>query len=130
MLNTHITLSNEKINDMMTYSKGLENQISQLASMLKEFANLSSLTSQGLDPKSSMNAIVTRSGRILESGVSKKSDSKESPSKDPIENEGDESPLVEKIDEEQVEKVKEKVREVIKPKLPYTQKFNRHKLNE
>ncbi|XP_021722840.1 uncharacterized protein LOC110690322 [Chenopodium quinoa] len=77
-----------------------------------------------------MDAIVTRSGRVLESGVPKKSDARESTSKSPIEIEGDEGPIIEKIEEEQVERVKEKEKELYKPKLPYPQKYNRHKLDE
>ncbi|XP_021724214.1 uncharacterized protein LOC110691579 [Chenopodium quinoa] len=103
-----------------------ETQIIQLAITSKKHATLSSIPSQGLDPKEPACSITTRSGRVLESEVSKKSDAKESP----IENEGDESPLVEEVAKEQVEKVKEKEKEVYKPKLPYPKKFNRHKLDE
>ena len=65
--------SDKKFNDMMAHSKMLENQISQLANVLKEHASPSSLPSQGLDPKRPINAIVTRSGRILENVEPKKS---------------------------------------------------------
>ncbi|XP_021767607.1 TBC1 domain family member 5 homolog A-like [Chenopodium quinoa] len=130
LLNTYITLSNEKFNDMLTYHRGLETQISQLASEFKEFTNLPSLNSPILDPKSPTNAIVTRSGRVRKSEDSKKSDAKESPRKVQMENEGNENTLVEEVNKEQVEKVKEREREVYKPKLPYPKKFNRHKLDE
>ncbi|XP_021734388.1 uncharacterized protein LOC110701101 [Chenopodium quinoa] len=125
-----MTLSNEKFNDMLTCHKGLESQISQLANEFKEFTNLSSLTSQSLDLKSPMNAIVTRSGRVLKSEISKKSDIKDSHSNGQIENEGEENTLVEEVNNKQVEKVKEREREVYKPKLPYPQKFNRHNLDK
>ncbi|XP_021730841.1 uncharacterized protein DDB_G0280315-like [Chenopodium quinoa] len=100
LLDIYMTLSNEKFNDMLTCHKGLENQISQLANEFKEFTNLSSLTSQSLDLKSPMNAIVTRSGRVLKSEISKKSDAKDSPSNGQIENEGDENTLVEEVNKE------------------------------
>ncbi|XP_021745342.1 uncharacterized protein LOC110711271 [Chenopodium quinoa] len=48
-----------------------------------------------------MNAIVTRSGRILKSEISKKSDAKNSPSNGQIGNEGDENTLVEEVNKEQ-----------------------------
>ncbi|XP_021770254.1 uncharacterized protein LOC110734410 [Chenopodium quinoa] len=130
LLDIYMNLSNEKFNDMLTYHKRLEIIISQLASEFKEFINHSSLTSLSLDPKSPMNAIVTRSGRVLKSEISKKSDAKDSPSNGQIENEEDESTLVKEVNKEQVEKVKEREGEVYKPKLPYHQKFNRHKFDE
>ncbi|XP_021728387.1 uncharacterized protein LOC110695466 [Chenopodium quinoa] len=77
-----------------------------------------------------MNAIVTRGGRVLKSEISKKSDANDSPSNGQIENEGDENTLVEEVNKEQVENVKEREREFYKPKLPYPQKFNRHNLDK
>ncbi|XP_021747878.1 uncharacterized protein LOC110713738 [Chenopodium quinoa] len=101
-LNDYISSSNKMFHDMLTHGKMLETQIFQLANTSKENATLSSLPSQGIDLKE--------------------------PS--PIENEGDESPLDEEVAKEHVEKVKEKEKEVYKPKFPYPQKFNRHKLDE
>ncbi|XP_021771202.1 uncharacterized protein LOC110735335 [Chenopodium quinoa] len=100
LLDTKMTLSNGKFNDMLTCHKGLENQISQLANEFKEFTNLSSLSSQSLDLKSPMNAIVTRSGRVRKSEISKKSDVNDSPRNGQIENEGDENTLGHKLDEQ------------------------------
>ena len=131
LLESYMVVNDEKFNDMLIQNKELGNRLSQLASDFKEFKNSSSLfTSLSLDSKNPMDAIVTRSGRVLESEVPKKSDARESTSKSLIEIEGDESPLIEKIDEEQVERVKEKEKELYKPKLPHPQKYNRHKLDE
>ncbi|XP_021721353.1 uncharacterized protein LOC110688909 [Chenopodium quinoa] len=130
ILETYMALNDEKFNHMLTYNKDLGDKLSQLANVFKEFADSSSLTSPILNSKNPMDAIVTRSGRVLEGGVPKKSDASESTSKSPIEIEGDECPLSEKVDEEQVERVKEKEKELYKPKLPYPQGYNRHKLDE
>ena len=72
LLNTYMTVSDKKFNEMMTHNKMLENQISQLANALKDHASPSSLPSQGLDPKRPVNAIVRRSGKVLEESLPKK----------------------------------------------------------
>ncbi|XP_021726672.1 uncharacterized protein LOC110693827 [Chenopodium quinoa] len=131
LIESYMAVNDEKFNDMLIQNKELGNRFSKLASDFKEFKNSSSsLTSLNLDSKNSIDAIVTRNGRVLESGVPKNSDARESTSKSPIEIEGDEGPIIEKIEEEQVERVKEKKKELYKPKLPYPQKYNRHKLDE
>ncbi|XP_021754936.1 uncharacterized protein LOC110720242 [Chenopodium quinoa] len=75
-----------------------------------------------------MNAIMTRNGRILKDNVPKRNLTKESSSDVLVDDEGDREPLSEVIDEKPCEKEKEK--EVVKPNLPYPQKFMRHKLDE
>ncbi|XP_021729887.1 uncharacterized protein LOC110696861 [Chenopodium quinoa] len=123
-----MAVSDKKFNEMMTHNKMLENQISQLASALKDQASPSSLPSQGLDPKKPVNAIVTRSGKVLEERLHRRSDNKEVSKEVLIENEGSRASLDEVVVETPREVRVEK--EILKPKLPYPQKFMRHKLDE
>ncbi|XP_021745346.1 uncharacterized protein LOC110711274 [Chenopodium quinoa] len=123
-----MAVSDKKFNKMITHNKMLENQISQLASALKDQESPSYLPSQGLDPMKPVNAIVTRSGKVLEEIFPRRSDNKEVPKEVLVENEGSRASLdevvVETLREVRVEK------EIVKPKLPYPQKFMRHKLDE
>ncbi|XP_021721950.1 uncharacterized protein LOC110689470 [Chenopodium quinoa] len=123
-----MAVSDKKFNEMMTHNKMLENKISQLASALKDQASPSSLPSQGLDPKKSVNAIVTRSGKVLEESLPRRSENKEVPKEVLVENEGSRAYLDEVVVEIPREVRVEK--EIVKPKLPYPQKFMRHKLDE
>ncbi|XP_021767602.1 uncharacterized protein LOC110731991 [Chenopodium quinoa] len=68
-----MAVSDKKCNEVMTHNKMLENQISHLANALKYHASPYSLPSQGLDPKRPVNAIVTRSGKVLEDNLPRKS---------------------------------------------------------
>ncbi|XP_021749475.1 uncharacterized protein LOC110715213 [Chenopodium quinoa] len=123
-----MAVSDKKFNEMMTHNKMLENQISQLANALKDHASPSSLPSQVLDPKKHVNAIVTRSGKVLEERLPRKGEDKEIPKKALVENEGDRASLDEVVVETPREVRVEK--EIVKPKLPYPQKFMRRKLDE
>ncbi|XP_021759104.1 uncharacterized protein LOC110723998 [Chenopodium quinoa] len=123
-----MAVSDKKFNEMMTHNKMLENQISQLANALKDHASPSSLPSQGLDPKKHVNAIVTRSGKVLEERLPRKGEDKKIPKKALVENEGVRASLDEVVVETPREVRVEK--EIVKPKLPYPQKFMRHKLDE
>ncbi|XP_021776354.1 uncharacterized protein LOC110740185 [Chenopodium quinoa] len=130
LLNTYISVSDKKFNEMMTQNKMLENQISKLASALKDNARPSSLPSQALDPNKPVYSITTKSGKVLEERVSKRSQEKEKAS-DSFDD--DEHDVSSKKSESSNEKAKEKERmqdEVIKPKLLYPQKFMWHKLDE
>ncbi|XP_021775709.1 uncharacterized protein LOC110739561 [Chenopodium quinoa] len=125
-----MSVSDKKFNEMMTHNKMLENQIPNLASALKDNTSPSSLPSQGLDPKEPVYYITTRSGIVLEDRVSKRSQEKEKVS-DLFDDE--EHNVSSKKGESSNEKANKKDRmqdEVIKPKLPYPQKFTRHKLDE
>ncbi|XP_021763657.1 uncharacterized protein LOC110728292 [Chenopodium quinoa] len=123
-----MAISDKKFNEMMTHNKMIENQISQLAIDLKDQASPSSLPSQGLDPKKPVNAIVTRSGKVLEERLPRTSDNKEVPKEVLVENEGSRASLDDVVVETPREVRVEK--EIVKPKLPYPQKFMRHKLDE
>ncbi|XP_021775317.1 uncharacterized protein LOC110739161 [Chenopodium quinoa] len=123
-----MVVSDKKFNEMITYNKKLENKISQLANALKDHASHSSLPSQGLDPKKPVNAIVTRSGKVLEERLPRKGKDKEIPKEALVENEGDRASLDEVVVETPREVRVEK--EIVKPKLPYPQKFMRQKLDE
>ena len=57
--------SDKKFIEVMTHNKMLETQISQLASAIKDGVGVSKLPPQGIDPKNSVNAITTRSGKTL-----------------------------------------------------------------
>ncbi|XP_021734974.1 uncharacterized protein LOC110701669 [Chenopodium quinoa] len=81
-----------------------------------------------LDPKKPVNAIVTRSGKVLEERLPRRSEDKEVPKEALVENEGDKASLDEVVVETPREVRVEK--EIVKPKLPYPQKFMRHKLDE
>ncbi|XP_021727797.1 uncharacterized protein LOC110694904 [Chenopodium quinoa] len=109
--------SDKKFNEMMTPNKILENQISQLSSALKDKASPSSLPSQRLDPKKPVNAIVTRSGKVLEERFPRRSDNKEVPKEVLFENEGSRAYLDEIVVETPREVKVEK--EIMKPKLIY-----------
>ncbi|XP_021718880.1 uncharacterized protein LOC110686578 [Chenopodium quinoa] len=123
-----MVVSDKKFNEMMTHNKMLENQMSQLANVLKDHASPSSLPSQGLDPKKHVNAIVTRSGKVLEERLPRKDEDKEIPKKALVDNEGVRASLDEVVVETPRDVRVEK--EIVKPKLPYPQKFMRHKLDE
>ncbi|XP_021715210.1 uncharacterized protein LOC110683170 [Chenopodium quinoa] len=89
ILNTYMSVSDKKFNEMMTHNKMLETQITQLANTLKDCASPSSLPSQGVDSKKPIYSITIRSGRMLEERVScnneedeKKSDSNEEKERD------------------------------------------------
>ncbi|XP_021739497.1 eukaryotic peptide chain release factor GTP-binding subunit-like [Chenopodium quinoa] len=117
LLNTYMAVSDKKFNEMMTHNKMLENQISQLANALKDHASPSSLPSQGLDPKKHVNAIVNRSGKVLEERLPRKGEDKEIPKKALVENEGVRASLDEVVVETPREVRVEK--EIVKTKLPY-----------
>ncbi|XP_021743271.1 uncharacterized protein LOC110709369 [Chenopodium quinoa] len=123
-----MAVSDKKFNEMMTHNKMLENQISQLVNALKDQDSLSFLPSQGLDPKRPVKAIVTRCGKVLEESFPRKSKIKEATNEVLVEYERDGASLseveIKKPSEVRVEK------EIVKPKLPYPQKFMRHKLDE
>ncbi|XP_021737526.1 uncharacterized protein LOC110704046 [Chenopodium quinoa] len=127
-LSTYMAVSEKKFNEVMTHNNMLKNQISQLANALKDHASLSSLPSQGLDPKRPVNAIVTRSGKVLEEILPRKSETKEVPKEVLVEDERDGASLREVVIETPREVRVEK--EIVKPKLPYPQKVMRLKLDE
>ncbi|XP_021750488.1 uncharacterized protein LOC110716170 [Chenopodium quinoa] len=85
-------------------------------------------SSQGLDPKRPVNAIVTRRGKVLEESLPRKSGTKEVPKEVLVEDERNGSSFSEVVIETPREVRVEK--EIVKPKLPYPLKFMRHKLNE
>ncbi|XP_021747444.1 uncharacterized protein LOC110713293 [Chenopodium quinoa] len=95
---------------------------------MKDHVSPSSLPSQGLDPKRPVNAIVTRSGKVLEESLPRKSETKEVSKEVLVEDERDGASLSEVVIETPREVRVEK--EILKPKLPYPQKFMRHKLEE
>ncbi|XP_021768938.1 uncharacterized protein LOC110733230 [Chenopodium quinoa] len=123
-----MVVSDKKFNEVMTHNKMLENQISQLANSLKDHASPSSLLSQGLYPKRPVNSIVTRSGKVLEESVPRKSGTKEGPKEVLVEKERNGASLSEVVIETPREVRVEK--DIVKPKIPYKQKFMRHKLDE
>ncbi|XP_021732765.1 uncharacterized protein LOC110699572 [Chenopodium quinoa] len=69
-----------------------------------------------------------RSGKVLEERLPRRSDNKEVPKEVLVENEGSRASLDEVVVETPREVRVEK--EIVKPKLPYPQKFMRHKLDE
>ncbi|XP_021726581.1 uncharacterized protein LOC110693713 [Chenopodium quinoa] len=97
LLNTYMAVSDKKLNDMMAYNKMLENLISQLSNALKDQASPSSLPSQGLNPKKPVNVIVTRSGKVLEERLPRRSEDKEVPKEALVGNEGDRASLDEVV---------------------------------
>ncbi|XP_021718852.1 uncharacterized protein LOC110686542 [Chenopodium quinoa] len=123
-----MAVSHKKFNEVMTHNKMLENPIYQLANALKENVIPSSLPSQGLDPKRPMNAIVTRTGKVLEESFPKNNRTTEGPKEVLVEDERNGASLSEVVIETPREVRVE--REILKPKLPYQQKFMRHKLDE
>ncbi|XP_021747447.1 uncharacterized protein LOC110713297 [Chenopodium quinoa] len=100
-----MAVSDKKFNEMMTHNKMLENQISQLANALKDHASLSSLPSQGLDPKKHVNAIVSRCGKVLEERLPRNGEDKEIPKEALVENEGDRASLDEVVVETPTEDI-------------------------
>ncbi|XP_021719167.1 uncharacterized protein LOC110686867 [Chenopodium quinoa] len=92
-----MAVSDKKFNEMMTHNKMLENQISQLANALIDQAIPSSLPSQGIGPKKPVNAIVTRSGKVLEERLPRRSEDKEVPKEALVENERDRASLDEVV---------------------------------
>ncbi|XP_021734959.1 putative uncharacterized protein DDB_G0286901 [Chenopodium quinoa] len=77
ILNTYMSVSDKKFNEMMTHNNMFEFQITQLANTLKDCASSSSLPSQGFDPKKLVYSITTRSGKVLEERVSRNSEEDE-----------------------------------------------------
>ncbi|XP_021734957.1 uncharacterized protein LOC110701651 [Chenopodium quinoa] len=128
LLSTYMVVSEKKLNEVITHNKMLENKISQLANDLKGHASPSYIPSQGLDPKRPMNAIVTRSAKVLEESLPRKSGTKEVPKEALVEDERNGASLSEVVIETPREVRVEK--EIVKPKLPYPQKFMRYKLEE
>ncbi|XP_021728376.1 uncharacterized protein LOC110695455 [Chenopodium quinoa] len=128
LLSTYMAVNDRKFNEVMIHNKMLENQISQLANALKDHASPSSLHSQGLYPKRPVNAIVTRSGKFLEESLPRKSGTKEVPKEVLVEDERNGASFSEVVIETPREVRVEK--EIVKPKLPYPQKFMRYRLDE
>jgi hypothetical protein len=115
---------------LFTHGKMLENQIVQLANPLKDCASPSLFPSQEVDSREPMCAMTTRSGKVLKESVPKKSKESEKENDLSEENKNEEPS---KMSEDSNDKPKEKERkqdEVYKPRLPYPQKHNRHKLDE
>ncbi|XP_021775518.1 uncharacterized protein LOC110739371 [Chenopodium quinoa] len=120
----------DKNNEMMTHSKMFETQITQLANPLKESASPSSLPYQGSDPKKLVYYITTRSGKVLEESISRKSKEGEKVS-DLCKEDNHDMSRRESTDAKEKAKIEENVQEdVIKLKLPYPQKFLRSKIND
>ncbi|XP_021719959.1 homeobox protein 2-like [Chenopodium quinoa] len=72
ILITYMTVSDKKFDEMMTHSKMLETQITQLGNTLKVSASSTSLPSQRIEPKKPVYSITTRSGKVFEESVSRK----------------------------------------------------------
>ncbi|XP_021764012.1 uncharacterized protein LOC110728679 [Chenopodium quinoa] len=148
MFNTIMATSDKKFNEVMTHNKILETQISQLATAIKEGTRTSKLQPQGLDPKRQVNAISTRSGKLLKESKPKKTNERVTMNEPSLESEfeqederscgnekGDEVEKEVRVEnereieiEKRVQKEKEKEPTQLQ-KLPYPHKFVRHKLD-
>ncbi|XP_021728485.1 uncharacterized protein LOC110695578 [Chenopodium quinoa] len=129
-LNEFTLSCNKMLEVLFTHGKMLENQIIQLANPLRDCASPPSLPSQEVDPRDPMCAITTRSSKVLKESVPRKIKEGE---KESDLSEGNKHEESSKMSENSNDKPKEKERkkdEVYKPRLPYPQKFNRHKLDE
>ncbi|XP_021724876.1 uncharacterized protein LOC110692185 [Chenopodium quinoa] len=125
-----MTVSDKKFNEMMTHSKILKTQITELPNTLKQSTSSTSLPSQGIEPKKPDYSITTRNGKILEESVSRKSQEDEKVSDSFNDDEHDVSCKKCEVSNEKV-KIGESVQnDVIKPKLPYPQKFLRSKIDD
>ncbi|XP_021714904.1 uncharacterized protein LOC110682873 [Chenopodium quinoa] len=126
-----MAVSDKKFNEIMTHTKMLEIQITQLENTLKDCASPSSLPSQGVDPKKPVYSITTRSGRVLEERISRDCEEDKKKSVSTEQKEEDVSRDVSKEESHEKKKSDErKQEEVRKPDLPYPQKFMRNKLDE
>ncbi|XP_021721516.1 uncharacterized protein LOC110689093 [Chenopodium quinoa] len=125
-----MTVSDKKFNEMMTHNKMLETQTEQ-ANTLKDCASPSSLPSQGVEPKKPVYSITTRSGRVLDEGVSRSIEEDKVMSDLREENEKGVSKSVSYEEVQEKKKNVEKEHEEVRiPDLPYPQKFLRHKMDE
>ncbi|XP_021721515.1 uncharacterized protein LOC110689092 [Chenopodium quinoa] len=126
-----MAVGDKKFNEMMTHNKMLETQITQLANTLKDYASPYSLPSQGVEPKKPVYFVTTRSGRVLNEGVSRFIEEDEERR---VLREKDEKGVSKSVsceDEQEKNKDDEKEREEVRiPNLPYPQKFLRHKMDE
>ncbi|XP_021755562.1 uncharacterized protein LOC110720798 [Chenopodium quinoa] len=130
MLNEFTLSCNKMFEVLFTHGKMLENQINELAIPLSHCASPLSLPSQEVDSREPMCAMTTRSGKVLKESVPRKSKESE---KESDSSEGNKHEEPSKMSEDSNYKPKEKERkqdEVYKPRLPYPQKNNRHKLDE
>ncbi|XP_021715519.1 putative uncharacterized protein DDB_G0286901 [Chenopodium quinoa] len=110
ILNTYMSVSDKKFNEMMTHNKMLETQITQLANTLKDCASPSSLPSQGVNPKKPIYSITTRSGKVLEERVSRNGEEDERKS-DYDSSEEKEKDVSKSVSKEEVLEKKKSVRE-------------------
>ncbi|XP_021751109.1 uncharacterized protein LOC110716789 [Chenopodium quinoa] len=123
-----------QFSEVMTHNKMMETQISQLAGAIKDGVSTSKLPSQGIDPKNTVNAISTRSGKTLIGNDKVKSNESQPVTPPIIENiiESEEERTIEKdkIDEapKEQEGVQAKEPDLLH-RLPYPQKHVRHKLD-
>ncbi|XP_021755282.1 uncharacterized protein LOC110720528 [Chenopodium quinoa] len=135
-LNAINNLSSQMTNlgkEMIAIKEKLEISSSEASNLPSQFkgrdhASPSSLPSQGIYPKRLVNAIVTRSGKVLEQSLTRNNETKEVPKKVLVEDERDGSSLSEVVIKTPSEVRVEK--EIVKPKLPYPQRFMRHMLDE
>ncbi|XP_021759178.1 uncharacterized protein LOC110724090 [Chenopodium quinoa] len=129
-LDDYISSSDKMFHGLLTHGKMLENQIIKLANPLKDCASPSSLPLQEIDPKEPVCSITTRSGKVLEESVPRKSKEGEEESDSSKENKHEESSKMSEKSNEEIKEKEKKKDEIYKPKLLYPQKFNGHKLDE